>query len=77
MKYMCHNKKNSQKDFTLTKVKKTLAITMNTLAIEARAKDMGEIVFFAIGVRAKKDAERKCENKSKEEKKNKRFRVGE
>jgi hypothetical protein len=55
----------------------TLATTMNTLVIEVRARDMGEIVFPAIGARAKRDAERKCKDKNKEEKRDKRFRVGE
>jgi hypothetical protein len=55
----------------------TLATTMNTLVIEVRARDMGEIVFPAIGARAKRDAERKCKDKNKEEERDKRFRVGE
>jgi hypothetical protein len=48
--------------------KETLAITMNTPAFEARAKDMGEIVFPTIGVR--KDVKRKYEDKNKERERN-------
>jgi hypothetical protein len=55
----------------------TPAATTNTLAIEARAKDMGEIVFPAIGARARRDAERKCEDRNREEERGRRFRVGE
>jgi hypothetical protein len=56
--------------------KGTPAATTNTLAIEARARDMREIVFPTIGARAKRDAERKCKDKNKEKKKSRRFRVG-
>jgi transposase InsO family protein len=55
----------------------TPAATTNTLAIEARARDMGEIVFSAIRARAKRDAERKCEDKNREGEKSRKFRVGE
>jgi hypothetical protein len=63
---------NSLEDY-----KGTPTTTTNTSAIEAKARDMREIVFFAIGTRAKRDTKRKCEDKNKKGERNKRFRVGE
>jgi hypothetical protein len=57
--------------------KGTPAATTNTLAIEARARDIGKIVFSAIGARARRDAERKCEDKNREGERSRRFGVGE
>jgi hypothetical protein len=57
--------------------KKTLVATTNTPAIEARARDMGEIVFSAIWARVRRDVERKCEDRNRERKKNRKFKVGE
>jgi hypothetical protein len=57
--------------------KRILAATTNILTIEARAKDIKEIVFFTIRAKAKKDAKKKCEDKNKEKKRSKRFKVGE
>jgi hypothetical protein len=63
-------KSNNLKDY-----KETLAATMNISAIEARVRDMREIVFLAIGARARRDVKRKCEDKNKEKEKDKRFKV--
>jgi hypothetical protein len=56
---------------SLENYRKALIAIMNTLTIEARAKDMGKKVFLAIGVKAKRDAEKKCEDRNREREKEK------
>jgi hypothetical protein len=48
--------------------KETPATTTNTLVIEARAKDIGEIIFLTIRTKAKKDVKKKYKDKNKKKK---------
>jgi hypothetical protein len=66
-----------RKSNDLEDYKGTPAATTNTPAIEARARDIRKIVFFAIGARARRDAERKCEDRNREREKGRKFRIGE
>jgi hypothetical protein len=54
-------KLNGLKDY-----KETLVAMTNILAIEARARDIGEIVFPAIGARARRNAKKKYKDKNRE-----------